>query len=184
MKTFEELPVWQAGRELVRRVYAMTRAAPFCRDAGLCDQIQRAAVSVPSNIAEGHERGTTPDLIQFLFYAKGSAGEVRSQLYHVDDLGYAAPEDCDKLRDFCRDIGRQMSAWIQSMQQPGVRQGPKYHREPDHGFEKFIAQSRLERLPNGNYRKKGTEEGTRNTEEGTRKAEEGERKAGDGAGAS
>jgi four helix bundle protein len=159
MKTFEDLPVWQAGRELVKRVYALTRQAPFCRDAGLCDQIQRAAVSVPSNIAEGHERGSTPDLIQFLFYAKGSAGEVRSQLYHVEDLGYAAAPECEALRAFCRDISRQISAWIQSMQQPGVRQGPKYHKEPDRRWEDAVARFGLERLPDGRFRRK-TENGT------------------------
>jgi len=71
MKTFEDLPVWQAGRELVRRVYAVTRNV---RDSGFCDQIQRAAVSVPSNIAEGHERGSTQDLIQFLWLLAVSCG--------------------------------------------------------------------------------------------------------------
>lgn len=59
-RTFEDLPVWQRGRELVRDVYAATRRQPFSRDAGLCDQIQRAAVSICSNIAEGHERDPQP----------------------------------------------------------------------------------------------------------------------------
>lgn len=159
MKTFEELPVWQAGRELVKRVYTLTRRPPFSRDSGLCDQIQRAGVSVPSNIAEGHERGTTADLIQFLFYAKGSAGEVRSQLYNVEDLGYAAPEVCEELRSFCRDISRQISAWVQSMQQPGVRQGPKYHKEPDRRWERAVDKAGLQRQPDGRYERK-TEDGT------------------------
>lgn len=163
MKSFEDLPVWQAGRELAKRVYALTRRAPFCRDAGLCDQIQRAAVSVPSNIAEGHERGSTADLIQFLFYAKGSAGEVRSQLYHAEDIGYADPEECAKLRDFCRDVSRQISAWIQSMQSPGFKGGPRFHKEPDRTWERFAAKAGLVRLPNGRYASP-TEDGK--TEEG------------------
>jgi hypothetical protein len=75
---FEELPVWVSGRELVKRVYAFTRRPEVRRDEGFCDQIQRAAISVTNNIAEGHERGTTVELVMFLFYAKGSAGEVRS----------------------------------------------------------------------------------------------------------
>jgi four helix bundle protein len=161
MKTFEELPVWQAGRELVRHVYALTRKSPFRNDPGLCDQIQRAAVSIPSNIAEGHERGTTPDLIQFLFYAKGSAGEVRSQLYHVEDLGYAPAVECERLRQSCRSISRQISAWIQSMQRPGVRQGPKYHRERAAGAEVLLSRFGMERLPDGRFQRK-TEEGIRN----------------------
>lgn len=62
-KTFEDLPVWQAGRELVRRVYDVTRRPQVARDHGFCDQIERAAVSVTNNISEGHERGTTVDLV-------------------------------------------------------------------------------------------------------------------------
>jgi four helix bundle protein len=164
MKSFESLPAWQAGRVLVQRVYALTRKAPFCRDPGLCGQIQRAAVSVPSNIAEGHERGSTPDLIQFLFYAKGSAGEVRSQLYHAEDLGYAPAQEAEELRQFCREIARQLSGWIQSMQTPTFRRGPAYHKEPDRRWENLVANSGFERLPDGRFREK-TENGR--TESGT-----------------
>jgi len=164
MKTFEDLPVWQAGRELVRRIYELTRSSPFRHDSGLCDQIQRAAVSVPSNIAEGHERGSTPDLLQFLFYAKGSAGEVRSQLCHVEDLGYAEAHACEALRDFCRDIARQLSAWIQSMQINGFKGGPKYHKEPDRTYDRFLSKHGMTRLPNGQVVLR-TENGIRNTEE-------------------
>jgi four helix bundle protein len=146
MKTFEELPVWQAGRELVRRVYAFTRNV---RDPGFCDQIQRAAVSVPSNIAEGHERGSTTDLIQFLFYAKGSAGEVRSQCYNAEDLGYLSGERAEALRNHCRDIGRQISAWIQSMQTPNFKGGPRFHKEPDRSYEKFLAKTGMQRQSDG-----------------------------------
>jgi four helix bundle protein len=166
MKTFEDLPVWQAGRELVRRTYALTRRRPFRGDPGLCGQIQRAAVSVPSNIAEGHERGSTQDLVQFLFYAKGSAGEVRSQLYHAEDLGYADAEVCEDLRSLCRDISRQISAWVQSMQAPGFRAGPKFHKEPDRAWDRFAARANLERLPDGRYlpRTEGRNTEGRNTE--------------------
>lgn len=139
MRTFEQLPVWQAGRVLVQRVYALTRRAPFCSDEGLCDQLQRAAVSVPSNIAEGHERGSTADLLQFLFYAKGSAGEVRSQLYHVEDLAYASPEQCEELRGVCRELSRQLSGWIQSMQTADTPRGPRYHREPTAAEKRWAA---------------------------------------------
>ncbi len=170
MKTFEDLPVWQAGRELVRRIYVLTRRPPFRGDPGLCDQIQRAAVSVPSNIAEGHERGSTQDLVQFLFYAKGSAGEVRSQLYHAEDLGYADSRICEELRGLCRDISRQISAWIQSMQSPGFKGGPRFHKEPDRVWDRFAAKAGLERQPDGRYvpRRNGTEDGKRKTEEGIR----------------
>ena len=65
-KTFEDIPVWQQARVFVKDIYEATRRSDFRRDAGLCDQIQRAVVSITSNIAEGHERGTTPDSVQFL----------------------------------------------------------------------------------------------------------------------
>ena len=153
MKQFEELPVWRAGRELVRKIYAVTRVRPFASDSGLCDQLQRAAVSITSNIAEGHERGSTADLVQFLFYAKGSAGEVRSQLYHAEDVGYLAAEKAQALRDETLAVSRQLSAWIQSMQTPGFKGGPKYHKEPDTAWEKFAAKAGLQKQPDGRYTK-------------------------------
>lgn len=171
MKQFEELPVWQAGRQLVRSIYAVTKSGPFAHDAGLCDQIQRAAVSVPSNIAEGHERGSTPDLIQFLFYAKGSAGEVRSQLYHAEDAGYLTAEKAAALRQECLSVSRQLSAWIQSMQTPGFKGGPKFHKEPDTSWEKFTARAGLQKQPDGRYKKvKESRGGYGNMKDGRRKA--------------
>ncbi len=152
MKQFEDLPVWRAARELVRSVYAMTKTRQLAGDSGLCDQIQRAAVSITSNIAEGHERGSTPDLIQYLFYAKGSAGEVRSQLYNAEDVGYLTAEKADELRRECLAVSRQLSAWIQSMQTPGFKGGPKFHKEPDTSWEKFAAKAGLQKQPDGRYK--------------------------------
>ncbi len=163
MKTFEDLPVWQAGRELVKDVYAVTRRTPFRQDVGLCDQIQRAAVSVPSNIAEGHERGSTADLIQFLFYAKGSAGEVRSQLHNAEDLGYLSPDEGEALRERARGVSRQIAAWIQSMQTDHFKRGPKFHREPDRRWEAILEAQGLERQKDGRFVKK-----TNQTEDGKR----------------
>ncbi len=151
-KQFEDIPVWKDGRVLVKEVYRSTRAAPFRQDAGLCDQIQRAAVSITSNIAEGHERGSTPDLIQFLFFAKGSAGEVRSQLYHAEDLGYMGADQAERLREQARGISRQISSWIQSMQTPGFSQGPKHHKEPDASLDKLFAKAGMVRMKDGRFR--------------------------------
>lgn len=128
-RTFEELPVWRDARHLCRDIYALTQSPPLSRDRGLTDQITRAAVSILSNIAEGVERGTTDELIAFLFYAKGSAGEVRAQLYIVEDQGFAPPPDCARLRAAAAGIGRQLSGWIKSMQTPDAARGPRYHRE-------------------------------------------------------
>ena len=79
-KAFEDLYVWQIARQLVNLIYDLTDTKTF-RDFSLKDQIQRAAVSVISNIAEGFERGTRDEFLYFLYIAKGSCGEVRAQLY-------------------------------------------------------------------------------------------------------
>lgn len=83
---FEQLPVWQAAIKLGQRVYAMTKHAAFRRERSLRDQIERAAVSVSNNIAEGFERGTTQELLTFLYIARGSAGEVRSMLCLIEGI--------------------------------------------------------------------------------------------------
>lgn len=150
MKIFEELPVWQRARALVRDVY---RATAGIRDPGFLDPIRRAAVSVPSHIAEGHERGTSPDLIPFLFFAKGSAGEVRCQLYLAEDLGCLNADTVRALRGACVDISRQISAWIKSMQTLSFNAGPAYHKELDRAVERLASRFGYERQSNGSYRK-------------------------------
>src|SRR3989338_11584690 len=85
VQKFEDLICWQRSRELVREVY---KALANCRDNGFRDQIQRAAVSVMSNIAEGFESGTKQEFLNYLYIAKASAGEVRAQTYVGYDVGY------------------------------------------------------------------------------------------------
>ena len=77
IQRFEEMKVWQESRILSKRIYTITKNKDFRRDLGLRDQIQRASVSVMSNIAEGYERDSNKELIRFLNYSKGSVGEVR-----------------------------------------------------------------------------------------------------------
>lgn len=81
---FEQLPVWQAAMELAHRVYAVTEHGAFSMDGDLRSQLRRAALSVSNNIAEGFERGTTAELLSFLYIARGSAGEVRSMLHFCE----------------------------------------------------------------------------------------------------
>jgi four helix bundle protein len=83
---FEDLPVWQSGIDLADGVYALTRDAEFAQSGDLRDQLRRAALSVSNNIAEGFERGSTAELIAFLYIARGSAGEVRSMLHFMERL--------------------------------------------------------------------------------------------------
>ena len=91
---FEDLEIWKEGMRQSVHVYKLMKD---CRDFGFKDQIQRASVSVPSNIAEGFERQTNKEFIQFLYIAKGSCGELRTQLYLAKEFGYMSQDDFAKL---------------------------------------------------------------------------------------
>lgn len=110
IEQFEDMEVWQQARSITRAIYASSRYGEFARDFGLRDQIQRAAVSIMSNIAEGFERGSNKEFIQYLFIAKGSAGEVRSQLYVAFDLGYIEKNILDQLNADLISISRQATS--------------------------------------------------------------------------
>jgi len=94
---FEDIEAWQLARTLVGDVYKLTTNGAFLKDWGLRDQIQRAVVSIGSNIAEGHGRRGNREFVKFLWIAKGSASELQSQLYVALDLGYIAQEQFDEL---------------------------------------------------------------------------------------
>ena len=104
-KTFEEINAWQNARGLVKDVYKVTRSGDFGKDYGLKDQIQRAAVSICSNIAEGFERRGNKEFINFLWIAKGSAAEVCSQLHNAKDIGYITDEQFQSIYDSAKKIG-------------------------------------------------------------------------------
>lgn len=103
---FEDLIAWQRARELTRDIYGVTRTGTFARDFGLVDQIRRAAVSVMSNIAEGYERSRSGEFHHFLLIAKGSCGEVRSQLYVAMDVGHLGSEAFEQLNMRTAEVGR------------------------------------------------------------------------------
>ena len=97
IRRFTEIKAWQLGRELACDVYALTKVGPLAKDFGFKDQIQRAVVSINSNIAEGFERDSNPEFVKFLGYAKGSVGEVLSQLITAHDIGYVDDEAYERL---------------------------------------------------------------------------------------
>jgi four helix bundle protein len=109
---FEDLRVWQDARKLVSDVYAATKQRSFARDYELCGQIRRAAVSTMSNIAEGFERGSKREFIQFLTVAKGSNGEVRSQLYVALDQEYLNEQSFSALREAALALSRRLARFI------------------------------------------------------------------------
>lgn len=111
---FEKMRVWHDARRLTSRIYLVTRSASFAKDSALRNQIRRATISVMSNIAEGRERGSPRELAQFLRIAKGSVGEVRSQLYIAEDAGYLDQETARELRRYSVSIARQIAEVIKS----------------------------------------------------------------------
>lgn len=128
IERFEDLRVWQEAREIVTVVYRLTTKFPSSERYGLASQMQRAAVSTMSNIAEGFERGTTKEFINFLYIAKGSNGEVRSQVYAALDLGYISQAECDDLLRRCEKLSRRLHNFIEYLKRTPFK-GPK-SREP------------------------------------------------------
>jgi len=115
---FEDLPVWQAASELALRTFVLGEKAPLRRHRSLRDQIERAALSVSNNIAEGFERGTTPELLTFLYIARGSVGEVRSMLGVMERMGVFTDlkTEISNLKSLAETISRQLRGWAQDLQ--------------------------------------------------------------------
>lgn len=122
VQKFEDLMCWQKSRELVREVYKEFRN---CRDAGFRDQIQRAAVSTISNIAEGFESGTREEFVNYLYIAKASAGEVRSQLYAACDIGYLNIETFKHLKGLAEECSRLVQSFALKVK-GGARRGVQF----------------------------------------------------------
>ncbi|MCC6616610.1 MAG: four helix bundle protein [Anaerolineae bacterium] len=106
VQSFEELIAWQKARDLARRIYGITTQGRFARDFGLSRQMQRSAVSIMSNIAEGYDRGSLGDYFRFLSIAKGSCAELRSQIYVAYDIGYLTAAEFQQLRDDTIELSR------------------------------------------------------------------------------
>jgi four helix bundle protein len=109
---FEDIIVWQRARELAAEIYSLFSES---RDFGFRDQIQRAAVSIMNNIAEGYERKTNAEFKHFLFVAKGSCGEVRSMLYLALDLGKIPLNTYNQLLNKSEEISRMLSGLIKKL---------------------------------------------------------------------
>jgi four helix bundle protein len=126
-KQFEDLEVWQAAKKMVLDVYRLTRDGPLAKDCGFKDQLQRAAISIMANIAEGHERGGSREYVQFLYIAKGSAAEARSLVQVGKDLGYLSDQQQVALLDQLAGIARQLGGFIRYLEKgppPSPSRGP------------------------------------------------------------
>ncbi len=129
VKVFEDLEVWKEGRRLTQRIYQLTKNENFSKDFALRDQIRRAAVSIMSNIAEGFERGGNQEFVQFLYVAKASCGEVRSQVYVALDQSYVASTDVDELTNSFKRLSSMISNFITYLRKSGMK-GEKF-RKPE-----------------------------------------------------
>ncbi|MEK6321895.1 MAG: four helix bundle protein [Acidobacteriota bacterium] len=126
-KRFEDLPVWKAAIEFAVKVYALTAREEFKGHGSLRDQMERAAVSISNNISEGFERGTTQELLTFIYIARGSAGEARSMLCLLELLPHFAnlKSEISGLKARALSISRQLGAWADSLQNSEIK-GQRY----------------------------------------------------------
>ena len=116
IKSFEELNSWKESRKFNHFLYKITSNQYFSKDFDLRRQLRRASISVSSNIAEGFERNTDKEFIYFLYISKGSAGEVRSQLYLAYDLEYIDKNEFKKLQKQITDISKMISGLIKYLE--------------------------------------------------------------------
>lgn len=125
VQTFEDLVVFQKARELCKEVYGITNNLPFKSDYRFVQQIRAAAGSVMDNIAEGFERDGNKEFVNFLYIAKGSCGEVKSQILRASDVGFISPEKAQALFQECTEIGKLLFSLISALKQSGIA-GKKY----------------------------------------------------------
>jgi four helix bundle protein len=116
MGRFQDLKVWQRSKDLVVYIYQLTGDSAFSKDYGLRDQIRRAAVSIPSNIAEGDELDTDRQAIKYFYTAKGSSAEVLTQAIIAYEIGYITNELFDRIQKECQAISGMLTKLIQARQ--------------------------------------------------------------------
>ena len=115
IQDFKDLVVWQKAKRLAVLLYRVTKKFPRNEQFGLISQLQRAVISVPSNIAEGHSRQHTKEFIQFLYVALGSAAELETQLAIAQELGYLAFDDYNGIIDNIKEIQKMLNGLINSL---------------------------------------------------------------------
>lgn len=128
VERFEELQIWQMARELCQEVYLHTETQPWKTDTRFVQQIRAAAGSVMDNIAEGFERDGNKEFIQFLYVAKGSCGEVRSQIIRASDTNFLNHTDAKRLYNVCLELSSAIAAFIKSLKKSSIT-GSKYLKQ-------------------------------------------------------
>ena len=127
VQRFEDLTIFQMACDLCKDVYAITKDGEFHKDTRFVQQIHAAAGSIMDNIAEGYERDGNKELVNFLYFAKGSCGELRSQIIRASDVGYLDKEDAKRLYNDCLDLSKQIANFIKSIRESKYS-GRKYQK--------------------------------------------------------
>jgi four helix bundle protein len=117
----EDLEIWQVARRLAKETFLLTLTSPFKNDFGLKNQINNSANSILSNIAEGFERGGNNEFVNFLSIAKGSCGEIRSQLYVAFDRNYIDQKKLDILQDEYTSLGNRIGRFINYLKDSDIK---------------------------------------------------------------
>lgn len=125
VRDFEELAIFQKARELSKKIYPVTNRDGFKSDYRFVQQIRAAAGSIMDNIAEGFERTGNKEFLNFLYIAKGSCGEVRSQLIRANDVGYLTPAEYEDLYSDCRKLSASIMNFIKEIKASDIT-GAKY----------------------------------------------------------
>jgi four helix bundle protein len=125
VKSFEELVVWRKSMDLIEKIYQITKEPPFYKDFGLVDQIRRASISIAANIAEGMERDGNKELINFLFIAKGSCGELICHIHIARRLEYINKLLFEEIYNFAIEISKALGKFIHYLKGSGLK-GKKY----------------------------------------------------------
>ena len=115
VEKFEDLAIFQSARSLCKEVYAITKDGDFSRDSRFVQQIHAAAGSIMDNIAEGFERQGNKEFVNFLYIAKGSCGEVRSQIIRATDVGFLDKDTATRLYNDCMGLSKAIAAFIKSI---------------------------------------------------------------------
>jgi four helix bundle protein len=132
IKSFEDIEAWRMARELSKEIFKLTLLGSFSKDYSLKDQINRSSGSTMDNIAEGFERGGTKEFIHFLSIAKGSSGEVRSQLYRALDREHITENIYQSTKEKSEQISKKINAFILYLRESEIR-GMKFH-EPEQPY--------------------------------------------------
>ena len=125
---FEDLDIWKQAREMCKSVYEITNHTMFSNDYRFCSQIRASSGSIMDNIAEGFEREGNKEFVNFLFIAKGSCGELRSQLIRANDCNYITEDEYNKLKDDALKISSGISSLIKYLKNSDLK-GTKYKQQ-------------------------------------------------------